>query len=146
MARWHRQLAPAVGRAKEHTGYWFEKAKLDFALKVNRLLELDGVSKTELAQRIGTSQPYITKTLRGDANLTIETMVKIVFALNAQIVFDVQRRNISGKWEKTVEKRERAAAFRPPSCWFEQRRAHKPANDSDVGMNNDDQAETSIAA
>ncbi|WP_414041529.1 helix-turn-helix domain-containing protein [Acidithiobacillus sp. M4-SHS-6] len=43
--------------------------------------EEKNISRSELASRIETSLPYITKVMRGDANFTLETMAKIAMAV-----------------------------------------------------------------
>lgn len=43
------------------------------------------VTKKELAQRLGTSQAYITKIFRGNANFTLASMTKLVQALDGKI-------------------------------------------------------------
>ena len=146
MAKWHKAVAPRVEQATRRYGYWLEKAKLDFAIKVNRLLEDGNITKTELAQRIGTTQPYITKALRGDANLTIETMVKIAHALDAHLAIDVRSRSIPKRWERPIREIERSVRFGDPSRWIAQREVYKPANDADLRIRDDEQAEADIAA
>ncbi len=43
-----------------------------------------GVSKAELANRMGTSRAFVTKVLSGDANMTLKTFAKILFHLGAK--------------------------------------------------------------
>lgn len=69
-----------VSEARKDVTYWIEDAKLDFSIELHRLLERKGVNNTELAKRLGTSKAYVTKLFRGDANLTIETMIKAACA------------------------------------------------------------------
>ncbi len=68
--------------------FWTEKNILDFTTKLYQFMQYRDVSKKELAERIGTSQAYITKVFRGDANFTIATMTKLARALDAKL--DVQ--------------------------------------------------------
>lgn len=46
------------------------------------LLEEQGVSRAELARRIGKSPAFVTKLLRGDNNFTLRTLSDVFFALN----------------------------------------------------------------
>jgi transcriptional regulator with XRE-family HTH domain len=46
------------------------------------LLQEQGVSRAELARRIGKSPAFVTKLLRGDSNLTLRTLSDVFFALN----------------------------------------------------------------
>lgn len=74
-----------VQKAQEDVSYWVEEAKLDFSVDLNRLLQQKGLTNTELANRLGTSKAYITKLFRGDANATIETMVKAACAVGGRV-------------------------------------------------------------
>lgn len=62
-----------------------EGAKLDFAIALARQLERAGLSKAEFARRFGASKPLVTRILRGDSNLTIETMVRAAIAAGARL-------------------------------------------------------------
>ena len=62
-----------------------EAVKLAFAEELCRLLEEQGVSRSQLAERLGTSRAYVTRILRTDYNLTAETMVKVARALDARV-------------------------------------------------------------
>ena len=74
-----------VSKAQKDVGYWVEDAKLDFSVELHRLLDRKVVNNTELAKRLGTSKAYITKLFRGDANVTIETMVKAACACGGRL-------------------------------------------------------------
>ena len=49
-------------------------------------LEESGVSRAELARRLGTSESYITKLLRGCSNLTLRSIADIFGALGKRVV------------------------------------------------------------
>jgi transcriptional regulator with XRE-family HTH domain len=72
--------------------FHLELVKLAFAEELCRLLEEQGVSRGQLAERLGTSRAYITRILRTDYNLTAETMVKVALALDARVVLSLQSR------------------------------------------------------
>jgi transcriptional regulator with XRE-family HTH domain len=74
-----------IADVRQHDVYHVEAAKVDFALEINRLLESTQTKKAELAARLGVSAPMVSKLLRGDANVTIETMVKAARALGASL-------------------------------------------------------------
>jgi plasmid maintenance system antidote protein VapI len=63
--------------ARQKDSYWVEGAILDFTGDIERLMKQQNITNAMLADRIGTSRAYITKVLRGTANFTIETMVKL---------------------------------------------------------------------
>lgn len=62
---------------------------LDFTIELESLVKKRGVSRSELAEKIGKSQPYITKIFRGETNFTIATMVKLVRAISGKITLHV---------------------------------------------------------
>jgi plasmid maintenance system antidote protein VapI len=84
--------------AKSKVAYWVEAAKLDFALELTRHMKEKSVSNAELASRLETSPAYITKLLRGDGNLTIETMVKATRAIDCDFHIHISHRNATVKW------------------------------------------------
>ncbi len=76
--------------AKGKDAYWIEQAKLDFSMALESQRRAAGMTYSAIAKKIGTSAAYITKVFRGDANLTIESMVKLARStggrVNIQIV------------------------------------------------------------
>ena len=77
-----RQLFEAAAQRPE---YWEEGAILEFTEALYAAMEDQGVTRTELARRLGTSQAYITRVLSGNANFTLRTMSKLAFALGMQL-------------------------------------------------------------
>ena len=65
--------------------YELANVEMDFTDSLEALIQRRGVSKSELARRIDTSPAYITKILRGSTNFTLETMVKLVRALEGEL-------------------------------------------------------------
>jgi len=65
--------------------YWEEGAILDFTEALYTTMEEHGVTRAELARRLGTSQAYITRVLGGHANFTLKTMAKLALALGMQL-------------------------------------------------------------
>src|SRR5450756_2779769 len=65
--------------------YWEEGAILDFTEALYVAMEEQGVTRAELAHRLGTSQAYVTRVLGGHANFTLKTMAKLALALGLQL-------------------------------------------------------------
>ena len=63
-----------------------EEAKVDFAIMLNNILDEKNISLSDLAKLTGSSSSLISRIMSGSENLTIETMVSILFALNEKIV------------------------------------------------------------
>jgi transcriptional regulator with XRE-family HTH domain len=74
-----------VRSIKDDPEYLAEEVKLSFAEELCRLMEERGVTRAQLAKRIGVSRAYITRILGTDYNLTAETMVKVAQALGARV-------------------------------------------------------------
>jgi DNA-binding XRE family transcriptional regulator len=60
--------------------------RLKVISQIVELREKLGLTQSELAQRIGVSQPFIARLENDEAsNLSLETLIKIVDALNGEI-------------------------------------------------------------
>lgn len=83
--------------------YATDKNILKFAIELGRLFEKRGISKKEFAERIGTSKAYITRVFKGDVNFTIETMTKLVMALDGMIDIHVTpKEEYNVKWFRVL--------------------------------------------
>jgi transcriptional regulator with XRE-family HTH domain len=71
-----------LARAKKHPAYYEEGLFLDVSARVVDAMEAQGVSRSALARRLKVSPAYVTKVLRGHANLSLESLAKIAFALD----------------------------------------------------------------
>lgn len=80
-----KSLKALLDKAKQTDAYWVEKAKLNFAIALERWRVRSGLTNKQLAEKIGSSPAYMTKVFRGDTNFTIETMVKLARACDGQL-------------------------------------------------------------
>lgn len=62
-----------------------EKKILEFTTKLYQLMRERNITKKELAIRLNSSQAYITKIFKGNANFTIQTMTRLVKALDGEL-------------------------------------------------------------
>jgi len=62
-----------------------ENAKMNFAFQMTDLMKEKSISNKVLADKLKTSAAYITKVLRGDQSLSIESIYKIADALGADV-------------------------------------------------------------
>jgi plasmid maintenance system antidote protein VapI len=88
--------------ARESVDYWVDGPITEFVEDIHRLMEEQNVSRAELARRLGTSRAYVTKLLGGNANFTLQTMVKISMALGAQVHVHVADRRATTRWTDEV--------------------------------------------
>jgi len=78
--------------------YQTEAKKIEFAFAISRRMEQLGMSKTDLATAASTSNAYITKVLRGDSNLTIESLVKFASAINGDLHIHISPKDAQVRW------------------------------------------------
>jgi transcriptional regulator with XRE-family HTH domain len=84
-------FADLYREAKEHDDYWVAGLVHDFTEALARRMEEQGVSRAELARRIGTSQAYVTRVLRGNVNFTLATLVKLARAVGGEVRLDLRQ-------------------------------------------------------
>ena len=65
--------------------YTIEALLTDASEMVAQLMEAQGVSKAELARRLGKSRAWVTQLLNGKANMTIRTVAEVVYTLGAEV-------------------------------------------------------------
>lgn len=87
-----------ISKAKQRNSYWVGRAIHDFTEELHELMQQRAVSKAELARRIDCSPAYVSKVLRGDSNLTIDSMVKLVRAVDGQLCIHVTRQEDEVRW------------------------------------------------
>ena len=65
---------------------WLRQSQM-IAMKMLDAMEEQHLTQRELAERMGCSQQYVSKVLKGRENLSIETISKIEDALSLSILF-----------------------------------------------------------
>ena len=68
-------------QAEQRSGFWIERAQLEFTEKVLTRMKEIGVSRSDLASNLGVHRGMITKLLNGKNNFELATMVRIARAL-----------------------------------------------------------------
>lgn len=66
--------------------YWLDHSRRIALAVLNRMDEL-GMSQRELADCMGCSAQYVSKLLKGQENLTLETIAKLELILNKPLLF-----------------------------------------------------------
>lgn len=111
------KLRKFIESAKQHDGYWVEKAKNDFAVAIDRAIARSGINQKMLAAHLGTSPAYVNKVLRGDANLTIESMVKLSRAAHCQLHICVAPESNAVRWFEIIEGSKAAESYSTAPLW-----------------------------
>lgn len=104
-------------KALEDYKNWFESietddsfdVKLDFAVKMEKAITEAGMTKKEFASTVGKSQAWVSKVLRGDANLTIETMCELAKAIDNVLHLHIAPRDVNVRWFDAYKRRPVAA-------------------------------------
>ena len=84
--------------ARTGTEYWKEKAVLDFTEEVVARMQQLGISRSQLAEKIGAKPAFVTKILRGDNNFTLDTMVRIARALSTSVRLHLEPDGTESEW------------------------------------------------
>ena len=99
--------------------YAIEGLVTDAAELVARLMEEQGVTKAELARRLGKSRARITQLLSGKANMTIRTFAELAYVLGAEVDLAVQPRGKSK--ERESGSRKRTVVYKAPEIEISRR-------------------------
>jgi transcriptional regulator with XRE-family HTH domain len=62
-----------------------ERLALEITELICQIMEAEGVSRAELATRLGKSRAYVTKLLGGNTNMTIKTLSDVFHALGRSL-------------------------------------------------------------
>lgn len=85
---------------RSRVGYWKSYSLLQFTNSLTRIMRSDRVSGRKLAKRLVISDQQVSKVLRGNENVTIETMAKYALALDAVVHIHVAKRGVRVRWQE----------------------------------------------
>jgi transcriptional regulator with XRE-family HTH domain len=102
-------------RAVASLNYWRELALTEYVVDLEQRMADRGLSRADLADRLKCSRANITKTLRGDANLTLTTLVKLAAAVDGVVHIHIADRNVATTW--TDEPMQATVARRATRFW-----------------------------
>ena len=84
VSEWYeRNIAPFRDTPEFQT----ERVLVDIGEQIVTQMESQGISRAELARRLGVSRPFVTRLLTGSPNLTVKTLVRVASAVG--LVVDV---------------------------------------------------------
>jgi transcriptional regulator with XRE-family HTH domain len=83
-------LKAAADAARQTDAYRAEGASIRFTEDLVACMKTCGLTRSALAEKIGASPAYITKILRGDTNFTLDSMVKIAYALGCELTIELR--------------------------------------------------------
>ena len=85
-------LREKINAARDTFDYRLEKILLQLGEDICLLMEQQGLSRTQLAERMGVSPAYITKILSGNPNLTIKSLLKLADAMGKELMLQFSPR------------------------------------------------------
>ncbi len=71
---------------------------IDITEQIVEKLKAMKMSKSDLASKMETTPPYITKLLRGKTNFTAESLVKVADSLNCDVRIRLVPRTCTAEW------------------------------------------------
>jgi len=80
------RLQAALAQLRKTETYDKETIRDEISELIHQIMTREGVKPVELARSLGKSRAYVTKILQGNANFTIESLVKIARALGYNFV------------------------------------------------------------
>jgi len=84
--RYGSEFGPLFREGMKTPGYWMEEVRLDFLEALISRMKETGISQSELAQRMGKSEAYISRTMNSSiSNFTLKTMVQLALAVGAKL-------------------------------------------------------------
>ena len=97
-----RSFKELIDESKGRDTYWTASMILDFTEGLHKIMEANGVTRSELARRLRVSPAYITKVLRGNVNFTVDSMVRLVRAAGGEVSIHIA----------PINKRERNSSYK----------------------------------
>jgi len=82
LEKWYKEK---LREFRDDVDFLTETAIIDFTEKIVNKMQKMGMSRADLAGKLGVSKPFITKVLNGNPNLTIRSMVAIARALDCDL-------------------------------------------------------------
>lgn len=70
---------------RRDNAYWLKYSRY-ITLEVLRAMEERSVTQSQLAEKMGCTQQYVSNLLKGSSNMTLETIAKLEIALNIDIL------------------------------------------------------------
>lgn len=89
------KLEELVHRLQATPEYSLEEVLFEINEQICELMESQGVTKAELASRLGASRAWITKLLKVNRNITVKSLVLVANALDSTIEMQVAPKKAS---------------------------------------------------
>ncbi len=114
MSNLHSTIKALFAGLEQDSEYQAECAIVDFTENMAKRIEKLGITRSELASRLDTSPAYITKILRGNANFTLKSMVRIACALESDLKIHLQPEGVHSQWFDLFQRDAQVGQFKQP--------------------------------
>jgi transcriptional regulator with XRE-family HTH domain len=101
-------------RAKDTFDYKLESLELEVTERILEIMEEKGISRSELAERLGVSKAAISKLLNNGSNMTLKRLLTIAEALDHEVRVDLG--SVGHRIEENVIQYDARRKHRPPEC------------------------------
>jgi transcriptional regulator with XRE-family HTH domain len=64
-----------------------------------KAIEETGITKADLAEKMGTTKSHVSQVLNGSRNMTLRTLADICFGLECEPTFHLEQKSQTNKWE-----------------------------------------------
>lgn len=92
VSEWYEQnIAPF----RDTPEFQIERVLVDIGEQIVAQMENQGVSRAELARRLGVSRPFVTRLLTGNPNLTVKTLVRVALAAGLVVEVNLEPRYLA---------------------------------------------------
>lgn len=102
------KFSQSFSSLKDTIDYKVQRKSVEFLTKIHSLMNQNGVSKKQLAERIGCSPAYISKLFNGSSNISLETMLKFADALDSEVNIQICQKHQSIRWIGVVDNQRKA--------------------------------------
>ena len=98
-----------VERFRDDPDFILTGLLLDFNIDMWGAMQKQGVSRSQLAERLGTSRAYVTKLLDGQENMTLKTIVRVANALDLKVDLKLRPQGATPRTKRQSVKTDRGA-------------------------------------
>lgn len=86
---------------KHDEDFIYEGLILDLSYNLKKIMEEKGITKKQLAQRMGVSPAYITKIFRG-TNISLKTVAKVLAALKVDARIELKTDKLNKNYDEAM--------------------------------------------
>ncbi|OFX18080.1 MAG: hypothetical protein A2033_18790 [Bacteroidetes bacterium GWA2_31_9] len=62
--------------------YWFENIQNEIYRQVSDYIQNEGITQTQLAEKLGVTKGYISQIMNGNFNYTLKKLIELSLAIN----------------------------------------------------------------